>query len=247
MAGVTRRARAAAAVTGASAVLALAGCSSVSSSLKQASTSLKQAGAGVHAAPAKSYRVAGVSSVTVSTGGTVTVTGTSGPGPVTVTENATYSTARPVTSHKVAGSALTLGYACENQILCGVDYDVTVPHGTAVHVNGGQGTVTLTALSGPVTAKTVTGLISADDLTSPTARLTADEGGVTATFSAAPASVDASTNAGSVVLSVPGSAAYKVNAHAVVGVSTVTVRRSPASAHVITAHSDLGGITVDPS
>lgn len=247
MTGVPRRVLALTVLTFAG-VLAAAGCSAVSSSLNRARSSLKQVGAGAHSAPAKTYRVnSRVSSVAVNTEGTITVTGTSGSGPVKVTENASYSSAPPVTRHKVAGSALTLGYTCKSELLCSVDYDITVPHGTAVHAEGREGTVTLTSLSGPVTAKTVSGLISASGLTSESARLQADEGGIDATFSAAPASVSASTGAGSIVLGVPNSAAYKINSDAVVGTSNVSLRRSAASPHVIHAHSDLGDITIDPS
>lgn len=246
MTGVSRRGRilAAAACAG---LVAVTGCSSIESSLKHAGTSLKQVGAGARSGPATTYSVPHATSVTVSTAGTITVTGTAGAGPVRVTESPSYSKTAPAATHKVAGSALTLGYTCKTEILCSVDYDITVPRGTAVHASGREGTITLASLSGPVTAKTVTGLISANNLTSPSARLQADEGGIDASFDSAPASVSASTDAGSIVLAVPGSAAYKVSSDAVVGVSNVTVHRSPASPHVITAHSDLGGITIDPS
>lgn len=242
-----RRARAIVAVC--AGMMLLAGCSAVGSSLDKARASLKQVGAGARSAPAKTYSVnSRITAVTVNTGGTISVTGTSGSGPVKVTESASYSTTPPATSHRVSGSALTLGYTCKNEILCSVDYDITVPRGTAVRANGSQGTVTLTSLSGPVTARTATGLINASGLTGPTADLkTSAGGGIVAAFSAVPASVSASTRAGSIVLSVPDSVPYKINADAVVGVSNVSVRRSPASPHVITAHSDLGGITIGPS
>lgn len=247
MSGVPRRTRVLAAA-GCAGVLAAAGCASVSSSLRQAGKSLQQVGAGAHGTPAKTYTVtAPVTSVTVDTAGSITVTGTSGSGPVTVTENGSYSTTPPATAHTVSGSALTLGYTCKTELLCSVDYDIKVPRGTAVHAEGREGTVTLTSLSGPVTAKTVTGLISASGLTSPTAVLKTNAGGIDATFSAAPASVDASTNAGSIVLSVPGSASYRVSADAVVGTTNVSVPRAATSPHSVTARSDLGGITINSS
>lgn len=220
--------------------MATAGCSSLGSSLKQV-------GAGVHSPPGKTYTVtAPVSTVTVSTAGTITVTGTSG-GTVTVTENPSYSVHPPVATHTVSGSALRLGYTCKAQLLCSVSYDIKVPRGTAVHAEGREGTVTLTSLSGPVTAQTVTGLISASGLSSPSAVLKTGAGGIDARFTAPPASVQASTDAGSIVISVPGSALYQVSAHTVVGVRNVSVRRAATSPHVISAHSDLGSITVNSS
>ena len=57
----------------------------------------------------------------------------------------------------------------------------------------------------------------------------------------------ASTNVGPISLTVPGFAAYQVSTHAYVGSSTVTVPKSAASPHVISASSDLGSITISPS
>lgn len=238
---------AALAVTAVSVALATAGCSSVGSSLKQV-------GAGVHSSPNSTYKVtAPVTTVNVDTAGSITVTaGTGsgsgpGPGPVTVTENASYSATPPVTSHAVASGVLTLADTCKAQLICNVDYTITVPRGTAVHAVSRGSSVTLGNLSGPVTAQTFAGLLSATGLASPTATLKSTVGGIDATFAAAPASLSASTTAGSITLEVPGSAAYQVNADAVVGVSTVTVRRAAAPPHAITAHSDLGSITISPS
>jgi hypothetical protein len=240
MAGVPRRAAALVGAVCAFTLLA-AGCSSFTSSLKQL-------GAGVHSAPAKTYTVtAKVTTLTVDTAGSVTVTGTAGSGLVTVTETSSYSKTPPVTAHTVSGSALTLGYTCKTQLLCSVSYDIKVPRGTAVHAEGREGSVTLTSLSGPVTVQTVAGLITASGLTSPSAVLKSGAGGIDATFTAPPASVQASTDAGTITIAVPGSATYQVSAHAVVGVTTVKVRHAAASPHMITAHSDLGSITISPS
>ena len=241
MSGVPRRAAALAGAVCACTLLAAAGCSSFRSSLKQV-------GAGVHSAPPKIYTVtSNVTTLTVDTAGSVTVTGTAGSGPVTVTENPSYSKTPPQTTHTVSGSTLTLGYTCKTQLLCRVSYDIKVPRGTAVHAEGREGSVTLTSLSGPVTARTVTGLITATGLASPSAVLKSDAGGIDATFTAPPASVQASTDAGTITIAVPGSATYQVSAHAVVGVTTVKVRHAAASPHVITAHSDLGSVTISPS
>lgn len=220
--------------------LLTAGCASFRASLKQI-------GSGVHNPPGKTYTInARVTTLSVDSAGSITVTGT-GSGPVSVTETASYSKTPPATTHKVTGTALTLANTCQTQLMCSVDYDIKVPRGTTVHAEGREGTVTLTSLSGPVTAQTVTGLISATGLTSPTAVLKSGAGGVNATFTAPPASVQATTNAGTIMIDVPGSDAYKVNADAVVGTTNVNVRRAAASAHAITAHSDLGGITIGPS
>jgi hypothetical protein len=210
-------------------------------------SSLKQFGAGVHNPPGKTHTVAGrVSTVSVDTAGSITVTGGSGDA-VVVTDQPSYSKTPPVTTQRVSGSTLTLAYTCKTQLVCSVSYTIRVPRGVAVHAVSREGSVTLTSVSGAVTAQTITGLVTATGLTSPSAVLKSGAGGVDATFAAVPASVSASTDAGSITIAVPGSAAYKVNAHAVVGVTTVTVRHAASAAHTITAHSDLGSITISPS
>jgi hypothetical protein len=205
-------------------------------------------GAGVHSPAGKTYSITShVTAVTLDTAGSVTVTGTGGGGPVTVTEEPSYSKTAPATTRTVSGGTLTLGYTCESQLLCSVDYVIKVPRGVAVHAESREGSVTLTSVSGPVSARTFAGLITATGLTSPSAVLKSSAGGVNATFAAAPSSVQASTDAGSITITLPGSAAYKVNAHADVGVTSVTVRHSNSAADTISAHSDLGDITISPS
>jgi DUF4097 and DUF4098 domain-containing protein YvlB len=164
-----------------------------------------------------------------------------------VTEELSYSKTPPATTRTVSGTTLTLAYACKAQLVCRVDYTINVPSGVAVHAESREGSITLTSVSGPVTAQTFTGLITATGLASPTAVLKSGAGGVDATFTSAPASLQASTDAGSITLTVPGSVAYKVSAHAVVGVTSVTVRHSDSAGDAITAHSDLGDITIEPA
>jgi hypothetical protein len=223
------------------ALVLVTGCASLRSSLKQV-------GAGVHNPAGKTYTITShVTAVSLDTAGSVTVTGTSGSGPVTITEEPSYSKTAPATTRNVSGDTLTLGYTCKSQLLCSVDYVIKVPHGVGVHAESREGSITLTSVSGPVTAQTFAGLITATGLTSPSAVLKSGAGGVNATFTAAPASVQASTDAGPITVTVPGSATYKVNAHAVVGVTSVTVRHSNSAADSITAHSDLGDITISRS
>jgi hypothetical protein len=73
-----------------------------------------------------------------------------------------------------------------------------------------------------------------------TVRVSDREGAITL------ASVTASTNAGSITLTVPDSAAYQVHAHTYVGHSAVTVHQSATSKSVISASCDLGNARDQP-
>jgi hypothetical protein len=190
-----------------------------------------------------------VSAVIINGGaGMISVTG-SDLGTVQVTERGYYSNSKkpPATSHEVSGGTLTLSYSCQAQLTCGVGYAVAVPRGVTVRVFDREGAITLVGLSGPVTAQTLAGAITATGLASPTASLTTHTGSVTAAFTAAPASVTATTNVGSVRLRLPPSETYKVTVTTYVGSSAITVPQSPSSAHVITASCDLGSVTIGPS
>jgi hypothetical protein len=226
-----------AAVAGVSVLSVLAGCGT-----------LKQIGAGAHNAPATSFTIsAHITTVVINGGsGSIDVTG-SGRKTVLVSQQASYSKKAPTATHKVSGSTLTLGYLCPSQLVCSVSYTLQVPHGVAVRAGTAAGSVTLTSLGGPVTAQTDAGLITANGLTSPTAVLKSNAGGIVATFTAAPASVRATTNIGAITLNVPSSASYKIDTHTYVGSSTINVPKDAGSPHVISASSDLGSITISPS
>ena len=228
------------------AVAAIAACAPLP--LLAGCGSLKQIGAGSHTAPAKTFTVtAHVTTLVINGGaGSIDVTG-SNRGTILVAQQSSYSKTPPTATHKVSGTTLTLSYTCTAQLVCGVSYVVQVPRGVAVRASTRAGSVTLTSLAGPVSAQTSAGLITAIDLSSPTAELKSSAGGIDATFTAAPSSVHASTNIGPITLNVPGSVSYKIGTHTYVGSSTITVRENAASPHTISASSDLGSITIDPS
>jgi hypothetical protein len=166
---------------------------------------------------------------------------------VAVSQQASYSKTPPAARHTLSGTTLTLSYACKVELSCGVSYTVAVPSGVAVRVSAGAGAITLTSLSGSVSAQTSAGLITADDLRSAVVSLTSDAGGIIATCSVPPRSLHASTKVGAITLTVPGAVAYKVSTRTFVGASTVTVRRSASSAYAITASSDVGSISISPA
>lgn len=231
------RATAALAAAACAAALLAAGCGS-----------LKQIGAGSHSPPATTFTITARVTAVVVNGGASSVTVTGGDrGTVLVSQRLSYTKTPPATSRRLVGTTLTLSYSCPAQLVCGVAYDVQVPAAVAVTVDTRAGAVTLTALAGPVSAQTYAGLITAVNLSSRTAGLRSDVGGIDATFSAAPMSVSAATNIGPIALTLPDSASYKVSAHTYVGSSTVTVAKSAASSHVITVSSDLGSITISPA
>ena len=209
---------------------------------------LGKIGTGAHYPPAKAFTAAGrVTAVVIDGGsGSVDVTGSSR-STVIVSQHASYSGTPPSATHVLHGTTLTVSYACPAEIVCGMSYDVQVPGGVAVTVATGAGAVTLTSLAGTVTARADAGLITAVDMRSAVASFKSNAGGVVATFSAAPRSLTATTNVGPITLTVPGTVAYLVDTHTVIGSATVTVRRGTSSAHSISARSDVGSVSINPA
>jgi len=178
--------------------------------------------------------------------GNITVTGGSGPG-ISVTQQVDYSRTPPTTTRTVSGNTLTVTYSCPTQVVCGVAYTLEVPRSVAVQVSAGAGSIHLAGLAGNVTAKADVGLINATGLTGASASLTTNVGAISASFAAAPATVQASARIGAITLRVPGIVSYKVSANAHLGKATVSTQQSPSSVHAITATTDVGAIDIAPS
>ncbi len=240
-----RRAASLALIAGA-AGLALAGCTSSSPGSAASSPGPGVSIPGTHRAT-RTYQISSPIRTVVVTGhvGNVTVTGGSGPG-ISVTEQVLYSRTPPVTTRTVSGSTLTVTYACATQVACGVTYTLVVPRSVALQVTDGAGSIRLGGLAGSVTARANAGLINATGLTGTSASLTTDVGAITASFAAAPATVQAQARVGAVMLRVPGTASYKVTASVHVGTATVGIPQDPSSPHAITATTDVGAITIAP-
>jgi hypothetical protein len=181
--------------------------------------------------------------VVISHVGNITVTGGSGSS-TSVTEQATYSKTPPHTTRTISGKTLTVTYSCPSQLVCAVAYAVKVPRGVTVRTQASAGAVTLSGLAGNATATAKVGIIYATGLSGSAVSLTADGGGISASFTAPPATLRAIARVGTVDLHVPGTVAYKVSANAHVGHADVRVRQSSSSGHVITATTDVGSIKV---
>lgn len=141
---------------------------------------------------------------------------------VAVTEYRYYARTLPDTTHVVSGGTLSLNAVCADERYCGVGYVIQVPRAVAVTVTIPVGGIRLSGLSGPVTASTGTGAITASGLTSSTVTLHVDTGGISAGFTAPPSRLVATAQTGAVNIGVPGDVSYQVTAHAINSVINVT-------------------------
>ena len=231
--------------------LALTGCglgsASSSASAGSAGTAAASPGLsipGTHSSTVVHAISAAVSALVVTSRvGNVTVTGGSGSG-ASVTEEITYTSKPPVTTRRVSGGTLTVGYTCPVELVCAVVYHILVPRTASVVVTANAGRIVLSGLAGQVTAKADAGLITATGLTGASVSLSTDVGGIHADFAAAPATIAAVARVGGITLRVPAGAAYTVTANATVGKATVSIPQAASAPHAITATTDVGAILV---
>jgi hypothetical protein len=195
--------------------------------------------------------------------GSVHVTG-SGTSRAVVTEHISYRHTNPRTSHHAAAGTLTLDDNCPGNETCSVTYDISIPRSATVQVSSNVGVLQLTSLTSRLTAHTNAGDIEISRLSGPVdltdhagsilgnissarATLRSSVGSINVTWTAVPTEITATTAVGSVALTVPGGVSYAVDAHTTVGSSQVGVSRNAGSAHVITASTRTGSVTIEPA
>ncbi|MFC4913204.1 DUF4097 family beta strand repeat-containing protein [Actinomadura gamaensis] len=175
---------------------------------------------------------------------------------VTVTERLRFTeNGRPNVRHQVTNGTLEATYSCPNSFsltghTCEVDYRVTVPRALAAEVRTDTGGISLTGLTGAVTARTNTGSVTGTELRpAASARFSArtDTGSVRLTFGTAPASLTARANTGQVKILLPSAQRYAVTADTNTGKTRVTIPTAPGASHTVDAHTDTGDLTLAPA
>jgi DUF4097 and DUF4098 domain-containing protein YvlB len=175
------------------------------------------------------------------------ITVQAGNGATSVTETYHYSDDKPRTSHEVSGTTLRLTESgCETQELrCDVEFSVHVPADTAVDITARAGAVRLTGLTSDVTVVTDAGAVEGTGLAGDSVSVKTDAGATSLQFTEPPASVEASTELGAILLKVPGGTAYAVDVSTTAGGSDIRVQQDANSPHKISLRTEVGGIRVE--
>jgi hypothetical protein len=148
----------------------------------------------------------------------------------------------------VTGHKLDLGYTCPSRSRdCGVSFDLTVPRGIGAIVRVGVGQIRLSGLSGTISAGTGIGQIQASGMSVPQIALTTGTGMISAEFVTPPQQIYAHSGIGSVAIRVPSATAYRVTASTQIGSVRVSVPRAAVSSHVIRATTNTGTVRVTGS
>jgi hypothetical protein len=205
---------------------------------------------------------AGLSGITVvTTSGNITVAG-DGSATAAITAIPRYQATAPSLTSHVARGRLTITATCKGTDNCQVSLVLHVPPRlliTAVSSQGDiqlsglsagvvastdQGAINLSGIAGPITAETSQGTITGAGLAATRASLSSEQGDIKAVFRIPPLLVNASTQEGSVDITLPSTATYHVIAQTQLGTASVSVPQSASSPRVIRAASQLGSVTV---
>jgi hypothetical protein len=149
--------------------------------------------------------------------------------------------------HTVAGSTGTLSSHCPegtNLNDCHMDYQITMPPSAALNVDATAGQVSLQGGLTEAQIKTAAGEVSGTGLGPGSYTVETQAGKVNLTFTSAPALAKVTTSAGTIDVTVPGNASYRVSASSEVGDSDIKVPNDGAATNVIDLHADLGSISL---
>jgi putative adhesin len=164
-------------------------------------------------------------------------------------------------------AGVRLGARCSEflAVRCDVRHEVQVPPAFEVVIDGVDGDVAASRLSGPLTVDRLTGDITAADLTGPldlsssaggitgnslrteVLRAASDTGDVRLELVVPPRSVDVTTENGEVDLAVPADTTYRVDANTDSGEERVLVPLDSTSTRTLRIDGDTGDVTVRPS
>ncbi|MBI1759406.1 MAG: hypothetical protein HYR62_09305 [Actinobacteria bacterium] len=206
--------------------------------------------------------------LTVHTGGGDVTVRASPDDQVHVTADVRYGVTRPRLTHLSAPDGVLVRADCQGFLLlasCSVDYTIAVPadfairadsRGGDIHaldglagvvtLNTGGGDLTVSGARGSLDLHTGGGSIRGTDLHCAEVVAETGAGNVILTFSDAPQQVSTVVGAGNVVVEVPATASYRVDASTGAGRSTVGISNDLTSPRLIRAHSGAGNVTVRP-
>jgi hypothetical protein len=126
-----------------------------------------------------------------------------------------------------------------------VSYEVDVPRGAAVHVQGGSATATFIGLRGPVELRAGSGSLEGRALGTSAMHAVTSGGSIRLSFDRQPAEVEVATAQGSVDLALP-SGPYDVDATSDVGEPRVSVPTFPGARCRVRARSAAGTVRIHP-
>jgi hypothetical protein len=164
-------------------------------------------------------------------------------GQVHVTVDGTYAAAQPDVHIATIGGVLDVETTCPD-VHCEVELTVEVPSASAVHAKAEGTSMSAVGVGSPLTIEANDGSVALTRVRSRRVSVDAVHGSIDMLFDSAPDQVTATASDGSLMLQVPGTATYAVDALAAQGSTQVDVPNDPSSSHRLYLRTSYGSINV---
>ena len=188
-------------------------------------------------------------------------------GQVHISAQGSYTTTAPTVHPTTSGDTTTITASCPPTGInrCSLQVQVLLPAAMAVTADAGDGQLTASDLTGPLTLTASNGTIQTDRTTGTlslntthgtidvaadrSAHVTAatQNGTVNLAFAAPPTTVEATTTNGAVNIAVPPTDAYYITTHTTNGGIQTELPSDRYAAHTITATTSNGAIHIHPA
>jgi hypothetical protein len=169
-------------------------------------------------------------------------------GSTTVNTRACWRIAKPTLTQEVLDGTLTITSECPSSLSvlnpCKRDIRILAPAGVDLDALAQVGDVSATGMAGPTKLETAAGSARANAMLSDRIRASSHAGTASVDAVKAPFEVVATTDVGSVDVTVPAGA-YAIDAASTIGLVSITgVTQEPSSPHRITARSETGSVQI---
>ncbi|RZT20589.1 hypothetical protein EV649_3736 [Kribbella sp. VKM Ac-2569] len=164
-------------------------------------------------------------------------------GKVHVTVDGTYAVAQPAVKVAMVGRVLDVETTCPD-VHCDVELTVEVPSAAAVHAKADGTSMTATGVASPLTVEATDASVTLTRVRSPRVSVDAVHGSIDMLFDSAPVQVTATASDGSLMVQLPRTATYAIDALAAQGSTQVDVPNDPSSSNRLYLRTSYGSITV---
>jgi hypothetical protein len=164
-------------------------------------------------------------------------------GQVHVTVDGTYAVAKPAVKVSTAGGVLDVETTCPD-VHCEVELTVEVPSAAAVHAKAEGTSMTAVGVASPLTVEATDASVTLTRVRSRRVSVDAVHGSIDMLFDSAPDQVNATASDGSLMVQLPRTATYAIDALAAQGSTQVDVPNDSSSSNRLYLRTSYGSITV---
>jgi hypothetical protein len=163
-------------------------------------------------------------------------------GQVHVTVDGTYAAAQPEVEVSTVGGVLDVETTCPD-VHCDVELTVEVPSASAVHAKAEQTSMSAVGVASPLTIEATGGSVALTRVRSRRVSVDAVHGSIDMLFDSAPDQVTATASDGSLMVQVPRTATYAIDALAAEGSTQIDVPNDPSSSNRLYLRTSNGSIS----